>query len=454
MNEQGIIEYINNLIGLRHKLPYEQIGKLLAEILVPAFSSDEFEEYVKRHAKGTYVRPNETVTTYSPFWNTKGFLNYISRKEAQQKTIKALRKDPTVFISCDGGLYHNTSDMNPTQIIRQSAIIQAPLLVKPVIHSKSFYVQPELLINKDPSAYMTAGEFRTLICLMQQLNGDKPSCNSYGCPNLTSEKCPLNKDNLSKYINLIKNHSIKIVCFMDRPVIPSYLLRYSRGEFSLIKKIYNELLQCARKYDVPIISVIQSSHHKAITTLILDLLAGRAYIPESLVVKPFRDFLTEYPEFIKNIHLENEVAKRYNLRDTEDLILLLNDQWRESEFSNIFMDYSIFKHIINGAEFRSNSFTLYDYATANSFPGTEFNFFYVGYINDWVRVEYTNTNSSKAAQYYYMQTCLGENYPFIVKIAHERAIIRRNFIKSLNLILRKYGFNRPTIKSKSKLKVL
>ena len=114
------------------------------------------------------------------------------------------------------------------------------------------------------------------------------------------------------------------------------------------------------------------------------------------------------------------------------------------------MDYSIFKHIINGAEYRSNSFNLYDNATANTFPDTEFNFFYVGYINDWVRVEYINANPTKAAQYYYMQTCLGENYPFVVKLAHEKAIVRRNFIRSLNLILRKFGYNRPTIKSRSK----
>lgn len=145
MDNQGIVNYIRGLVTLRNRLPYEQIGKLLANILTPAFNSKEYEEYIAHRTRGIYVKPNEPVKTYSPYWNEKNTLDYIPRRQAQQKTIKLLKEKPIIFLSCDGGLYHKTNNINPANVIRQSAIIQAPLLTKPVIESKYFYVEPEIL---------------------------------------------------------------------------------------------------------------------------------------------------------------------------------------------------------------------------------------------------------------------------------------------------------------------
>lgn len=449
INNQGIVEYIRGLVSLRNRLPYEQIGQLLSEILVPTFDSPDYKEYISHLKSGIFVKPDELVKNYPPFWNIDDSLNYISRRKAQQETINVLKEKPVIFLSCDGGLYHNTSNFNPANVIRQSAVIQAPLIRNPAIVSNSFFVQPEIMINENPSHYMTAGEFRTLICFIQHLYSENPSCNSYGCPNKNSNNCPMKNFKFDIYKNLIKETKINLVCFMDRPVIPNYMRNLGRG-YSKVSQVYLELLEISRRYKVPILSVIQSSRHKAITSLILDLLAGRAYIPESVVIKPFIEFIKNNPKFIKSINLESKILNGYNLNETEDLILLLKDQWQESEFNNIFMDYSIFKHFIKGLEYRSNSFQLHDSYTKHTFPKTDFHFFYVGYGNDWVRVEYVNATPEDSALYYYMQTCFGGNYPFIVKIAHEKAVVRRNFIKSLNLVLRKFGYNRPTLKNRTK----
>jgi hypothetical protein len=144
------------------------------------------------------------------------------------------------------------------------------------------------------------------------------------------------------------------------------------------------------------------------------------------------------------------LASRYNLHDPVDFIRFLNSNWDRGILKYNLIDYSIFKHIIGNFEYRTNGFVIHDQFLKQNFPKHDFKFFYAGYGDDWGRVEFVNSSPSFAAMDYYAQTSMARYYPFVVQVAHEKAVIRRAFMKAAMRKMYERGLAHPTFKAISK----
>lgn len=446
--QNDVIPYINNLLSIGRQFPYDRIGKLLADLVPRVFESSEFSTFIKVHSGQTHVIPVENIQTYPPFWNPNKLTSFRTRRDAQLESIKFLKNNPTIYVSCDGGLFSPTDFTNNISMIRQSAVIQTPLLMDKVINVKSSTMPPDTSNLMDPSIQMTVTELRIMYCMINSLKGKEPNCDKIGCQ---WENCPVKKINFNDYLKIIEENGCKIVGFLDRPVCANYL-RIMGNEVAEIMSIYGELLNFANKNDVALISVKQSSNHKALTRTIIDTLAGGIPANNSFMMEPLIDFLNENKDFADISNLDSHIRTHYKVNNPTDFIQFLNEQWKRGFLSNILIDYSIFKHIIKEFEFRSNAFILKDYYLQRNYPDTKFQFFFVNYGDDWGRVEYINAEPEIAATHYYLQTAIGRYYPLIIKIAHERAVMARNYQTILKRILRISGLSHPTLKSMNKVK--
>jgi hypothetical protein len=450
MIAQGdIFPYLEEMSSLSRQFPYDKIGKMLSEMVPLIFKSPEYSALAKTKFNQTYVIPDEDIKSFPPFWNKKNTPNLCTRKMAQIESIEYIKKNPTIYISCDGGLYSPSNFTNDISMMRLSAVIQTPLLQDQVINVKSSTMLPDSSGLMDGSTQMTKGEFRIMYCMINQLTGGAPNCQELGCP---GKDCPLKKINFDNYIKLIQEHNCKIIGFLDRPVCANYLRAFG-PQYKKIQEpvaLYYKLLQKAKEKKIPLISVKQSSSHRALTSTIIDLLAGRIHTSNSYMMEPILRFLEENHQYFHLEKLDPTIRDKYDLNNPEDFIRFLNFYWNNSILQKVLIDYSIFKHMVTTFEYRSNSYILHDRFLKQDFPDIDFHFFYVNYNNDWGRVEYVNATPEEAATHYYLQTAIGRYYPLIIKVAHERAVISSMYQEALKRTLTKYNLSQPTLKSLNK----
>ena len=227
----------------------------------------------------TYVKPIEPIDYYAPFWGKKSDTEPRSRLEAQRTALLSLTKRKTIYLSTDGGLYSPQDFTYNIGAVKLSSIIQSPLLTEPVVNANVAMVSPHDLMEYSPSAIMTAGEFRFILCKIKQMHGESVLCESFGCP---AKNCPLKKVDFEQYHSFVKEGA-KIAAFLDRPVCANYLRNFTErknqsnpsSEGRMLINLFKDLLSTAKKYKVPVISAKESSSHKALIRTMIDILAGQ-----------------------------------------------------------------------------------------------------------------------------------------------------------------------------------
>lgn len=446
---QELLHYLNQLSSYRRNFPYDEIGAALSQSMKGMFKNPNYISSLK--GRETYVQPIGNIEGIPPPWVNGKPSGMVPRSRAQLVSKKILEKEPVIYLSCDGGLYNPVDYIHKTPIIRQSAVIQAPMLTSPVVNVKSSIMDFNPNVIENPSEQMTVGEFQSMKCMVDQIYESRRDCDQGKCP---YSNCPIKKIDLKPITKIVDKGDVKVVGYLDRPICANYLRIYTRKNVDPRNieayKAYKRLLNTAKKHGVTLLSVKQSSGQKALINTVIDFLAGRPFTTNSMLIKPIIDFINDNQTFIKKLSLDPSISKKYDLNTTEDLIRFLNEYWNNGTLKYNLIDYSLLKDLLDGFEYRSNAFMLQDQFLARNFPGIDFNFFYVGYGDNWGRVEYVNASPDFAAEQYYVQSAIGCFYPFIIKIAHDKAVISSKLIRVAQRKLFQLGLNKPTLKKRNK----
>lgn len=446
-----VLDYVHEVERITKAFPHDKIGRFLASMLPQILESGQFSEYVKKNPTANFVIPEEPVQNYPPVWGDPSHMDFYPRKHAQKYALAYLDTHPILYISSDGGIYEPKGSRSSPPMVRLSLALQNPLNFDQVVSAKSSIASPSQIKDARSSIYMNQGEFRQILCVLKQLFAEPIKCGDVGCPfakeNCTS--CPNKQIDLNVYQGLITEKKLSPVVFLDRPVMPSYL-RFA-GEDKSLSRLYKELLDFCKDHSIPVLSVLQSSNSQSLIKTVLDIMAGRNFQQDSFLFQPLLDFLDDNPNLINLDELDPQLKQKYNLTQPVDFIRYLRDQQRTRSLYNIIFDYSIFRYFLTGMEFRSNSFRIRNSTLQSVYKGIEFHFFYVKYGESWARVEFVNATPQEAATHYYIQSCIGKNYyPYIIQVAHEKAVIRTKFGRAVSKLLQSLGYNIPTLKALSK----
>ncbi len=396
-----------------------KIGDLLQRIFPYAFQT-------YRPSAKALIREDVSTPTRKPPYFDPG-KPVADLRERSKWVLSHCKDNPTLYVGGDGSKYV----MSQGGVVRFKGVVHTPG-DNPVLKFHGGF-SSKLDVPGALDVDMFEAETQGLRCMLHRLHGEPLKCRSerFGCP-VHKEDCEL------KRLKLMKGRT---VAFFDRPVSSMYFQNFSGSQYNRLVDAQRRLFDSCKRFDTPLIGVVVSSKSHDIIDSIMNMLDhtyGYYLIPANEVAETVVDWIEN------NTDLAVDLARSSGVPEPKKVINEIISRHVSHEYRTI--DFQLVNGLIENVEERTVAFEInksvrpYQDTLGRWYPRTQIEFFYVGYLIDWARVEYVYAQPEEAYLHYLVQsTIMPTYYPAVLAISHKLCTINTRVAEIIRMIAQEFG---------------
>lgn len=402
-----------------------KIGELLQGIFPHAFKTH------RPSSKAIIMEDISTPTHKPPYYDPK---KPVADLEVRSKWVLSHCKDnPILYIGGDGSKFV----MPQGGVVRFKGVVHTPA-DNPVIKFQGGF-SSKLDVQGGLDVEMFEVEAQGLRCMIHRLHGKPLNCKSekYGCPR-ERDGCEL------QYLKPMKGRT---VAFFDRPLSSMYFQNFHGTPRQRLVDAQRKLFEACKRFNTPLIGVVVSSKSHDIIDTIMNML-DHTY---GYYLNPANEVAETVVEWIENnMELAEELARTSGVPEPRKVINEIISRHTSDHFRTI--DFQVVDGLVQNVEERTVAFEIntrvnpYVDTLGRWYPDTSIQFFYVGYLIDWARVEYAYATPREAYLHYLVQsTIMPTYYPAVLAISHKLCTINMQVADLIRVIAQEFGI-RDSIK--------
>ncbi|GEM_PF-6266937 len=396
-----------------------KIGELLRRIFPHAFKN------YRPSSKALLREDISSPTRKPPYFNPEKPVADLS--ERSKWVLSHCKDNPTLYVGGDGSKFI----MSQGGVVRFKGVVHVPG-DNPVKFHGGF--SSKLNVEGALDVDMFEAETQGLRCMLHRLHGEPLNCRSeqFGCP-IHKENCEL------KHLKPMRGRT---VAFFDRPISSMYFRDFRGSHYTRLIEAQRRLFDCCKRFDTPLIGVVVSSKSHDIIDTIMNLL-DHTY---SYYLNPANEVAETVVDWIEdNMDLAVDLARSSGVPEPSRVINEIVSRHLSHEYRTI--DFQVVEGLVGNVEERTVAFEInkrvrpYDDTLGRWYPDTQIEFFYVGYLVDWARVEYVYAQPEEAYLHYLVQsTIMPTYYPAVLAISHRLCTINTGIAELIRMIALEFGF--------------
>ncbi|MEX2722756.1 MAG: hypothetical protein Q6367_002585 [Candidatus Freyarchaeota archaeon] len=395
-----------------------KIGELLRKIFPHAFRTH-------RPSSKALIREDiSTPTRKPPYFDPQKPVADLSKRS--KWVLSHCKDNPTLYVGGDGSKFI----MSQGGVVRFKGVVHTPG-DNPIKFHGGF--SSKLNVPGALDVDMFEAEAQGLRCMLHRLHGEPLDCRSeqYGCP-VRREDCELKR---------LKPMRGRTVAFFDRPISSMYFQDFRGSQRERLIGAQKRLFECCERFDTPLIGVVVSSKAHDIIDTIMNLL-DHTY---GYYLNPANEVAETVVEWIEgNMDLAVDLARSGGVPEPKTVINEIISRHFSHEYRTI--DFQLVDGLVGSVEERTVAFEInkrvrpYDDTLGRWYPRTQIEFFYVGYLVDWARVEYVYARPEEAYLHYLVQsTIMPTYYPAVLAISHKLCAIHTRIAELIRMIASEFG---------------
>jgi len=418
--KEEIISIIKSLEEEREQnQKLQKIGELLQKIFPYAFKT------YRPSSKALIVEDISEPTRKPPYYNPAKPVADLQTRS--QWVLNHCEDNPTLYVGGDGSKFV----MSQGGVVRFKGVVHTPA-DDPVIKFQGGF-SSKLNVRGGLDVEMFEAEAQGLRCMIHRLHGKPLNCRSekFGCPR-QKDSCEL------RYLESMEGRT---VAFFDRPLSSMYFRDFFGSRRNRLVEAQRKLFETCRRFNTPLIGVVVSSKsHDIIDTIMnmLDHTYGYYLNPANEVAETVVEWINE------NIDLAVDLARSSGVPEPRKVINEIISRHMSDEFRTI--DFQVVDGLMENVEERTVAFEIntsvrpYQDTLGRWYPKTSIQFFYVGYLIDWARVEYAYAAPQEAYLHYLVQsTIMPTYYPAVLAISHKLCTINTRIAELIRMIAQEFG---------------
>lgn len=396
-----------------------KIGELLQEIFPYAF------ETYRPSSKALIREDVSNPTRKPPYYDPEKPVADLGKRS--KWVLSHCKDNPTLYVGGDGSKFV----MSQGGVVRFKGVVHTPG-DNPVLKFHGGF-SSKLDVPGALDVDMFEVEAQGLRCMLHRLHGEPLGCRSerFGCP-VHKEDCEL------KRLNPMKGQT---VAFFDRPVSSMYFQNFRGSQYNRLVDAQKRLFKSCKRFDTPLIGVVVSSKSHDIIDSIMNML-DHTY---GYYLNPANEVAETVVEWIENnTDLAVQLARSSGVPEPKKVINEIISRHVSHQYRTI--DFQLVNGLIESVEERTVAFEInknvrpYQDTLGRWYPNTSIEFFYVGYLIDWARVEYVYAQPQEAYLHYLVQsTIMPTYYPAVLAISHRLCTINTRIAEIIRLIAQEFG---------------